>query len=103
MEGDSRFVKSFSKITRLLVQFKFQNTNEDTIELQNFTSDFAIYLDDENELTVDSVKMQNILGQGAFGLVRKAIITMGDREETVAVKMLRSIYLDPSMDDFHPL
>lgn len=45
---------------------------------------------DDNDLTIDSVQMQNIIGQGAFGLVHKAIITMGDREETVAVKMLRS-------------
>lgn len=67
-----------------------QNPGEDLIELQSIPSDFTIYLDNEEDLTVDRIKMENILGQGAFGLVRKAIITMGDREETVAVKMLRS-------------
>lgn len=54
------------------------------------TTGLTIYLDNETEVGLDSLKMNHVIGQGAFGLVRKAVITIGDKEEMVAVKMLRS-------------
>lgn len=39
---------------------------------------------------MDSLQISNVIGQGAFGLVRKAVITIGEKEELIAVKMLRS-------------
>lgn len=67
-----------------------QNTADDPIELQSFAADFRISLEDDTEMAMDSLKIENVIGQGAFGLVRKAIIVNGENEETVAVKMLKS-------------
>lgn len=69
----------------------FQNFSaEDPIELQNFSTNLTIYLDGETEVELEHLKIKQVIGQGAFGLVRQAMITIGEREEMVAVKMLRS-------------
>lgn len=62
----------------------------DPIELQTFTSELTICcLENETEVSLDSLAIADVIGQGAFGLVRKAVITIGEKEEMVAVKMLR--------------
>lgn len=50
----------------------------------------SIYLTDRTQISMQNIRMQGVIGRGAFGLVRKAIIKVGDREQLVAVKMLRS-------------
>lgn len=58
--------------------------------MQTLNTDLTIYLDNETELSLDSLKIESVIGQGAFGLVRKAVITIAEAEQVVAVKMLRS-------------
>lgn len=69
---------------------KLQNSGDDPIELQTFSTDLTIYLEDETEVGMDNLTINHVIGQGAFGLVRHAVITIGEKKEMVAVKMLRS-------------
>lgn len=41
------------------------------------------------EVPRDNIMLCEILGEGAFGVVRKAVLTRGGRKEVVAVKALK--------------
>ncbi|XP_055631009.1 tyrosine-protein kinase receptor torso-like isoform X2 [Toxorhynchites rutilus septentrionalis] len=54
-------------------------------------------INDEMEISLDQVKLLNVLGEGAFGVVRKALLVRPPGVYTkVAVKMLKE---SPSLDD----
>lgn len=61
--------------------------------LLQFDFDFELFQDDM-EITKDNVLLLDIIGEGAFGLVRKALLLPTGRE--VAVKTLKD---GPSVDD----
>lgn len=47
--------------------------------------------DDEMEVERENITVLEALGEGAFGLVKKAIIVKEGKKHQVAVKMLKSI------------
>lgn len=48
-----------------------QNTTEDQIELEDLSTDLTMFLEDETRVGLESLKLNQVIGQGAFGLVRQ--------------------------------
>lgn len=61
--------------------------------------DCSIFADDVMEIKRENVRILEVLGEGAFGLVKKGILTNSDgKEMEIAVKMLKD---KPSLVDFN--
>lgn len=64
-----------------------------TMEMKNKFADDECINNDKWEINTANLTIQNILGEGAFGIVRKGIYYDKDRKIEVAIKMLKGTYL----------
>lgn len=63
-------------------------------EMETYTSNSSLTFNDNMEIMLKNLKLLEIIGEGAFGLVRKGILKSEQGSEIlVAVKMLRSTVL----------
>jgi hypothetical protein len=49
------------------------------------------YFDAKWEIRTENLVLGDVLGEGAFGIVRKGVLQEGKKRRDVAVKMLRGI------------
>ncbi|XP_058464172.1 tyrosine-protein kinase receptor torso-like [Malaya genurostris] len=70
---------------------------QDILQPITFPNDLITPINDEMEITIDQIKLLDVLGEGAFGLVRKGILIRPlEPYIQVAVKMLKEC---PSLED----
>jgi len=48
-----------------------------------------MYIDAKWEIPTENLVLGEVLGEGAFGIVRKGVLHTGEKRREVAVKMLR--------------
>ncbi|XP_055529972.1 tyrosine-protein kinase receptor torso-like [Wyeomyia smithii] len=71
--------------------------NQEIIQPVGFPDDLIAPINDEMEINLDQIKLHDILGEGAFGLVKKGILIQPlGTYIPVAVKMLKEC---PSLED----
>lgn len=69
---------------------------KDILQPITFPGDLIDPIDDDLEISMDQIELLDILGEGAFGLVRKGILIRPGTYQQVAVKMLKEC---PSFED----
>lgn len=69
---------------------------KDILQPTIFPGDLLTPIDDDMEISMDQIELLDVLGEGAFGLVRKGILVRPGTYQQVAVKMLKEC---PSLED----
>jgi hypothetical protein len=55
------------------------------------SAECELYFDAKWEIPTDNLVLGEVLGEGAFGIVRKGMLHTGEKQRDVAVKMLRGM------------
>lgn len=69
---------------------------KDILQPITFPGDLIAPIDDDMEISMDQIELLDVLGEGAFGLVRKGILIRPGTYQEVAVKTLKEC---PSLED----
>jgi hypothetical protein len=91
VHGVTRLFFRYSEIRSVIFSILFQTVYQSPSARRERSSsaECELYFDAKWEIPTENLVLGEVLGEGAFGIVRKGVLHTGEKRRDVAVKMLR--------------
>jgi len=91
VHGVTQLFFRYSETGSVMFSFLFQTVYQtpSAPRKRSSSAECELYFDAKWEIPTDNLVLGEVLGEGAFGIVRKGVLHTGEKRRDVAVKMLR--------------
>ena len=93
MHGVTQLFFRYSEIRSVIFSILFQTLYQTPSARRERSSsaECELHFDAKWEIPTEKLVLGEVLGEGAFGIVRKGVLHTGEKRRDVAVKMLRGM------------